>query len=69
MDEINWFNDCYSDMFSVDFESLFPTVDLKSFSHFVIDTIIIITGNRISCHTILGGNHARNFKSVQLLPE
>ena len=39
MDEINLSNDFYSDMLSLDFDSLFPTVDLESFSHFVIDTI------------------------------
>ena len=39
MEEINWANDFYSDMFSLDFDCLFSTVDLKSFSHFVIDTI------------------------------
>ena len=37
MDKINWFNDFYSDMFYLDFDSLFTTVDLKRFSHFVID--------------------------------
>ena len=37
MDEINWFNDFYSDMFSLYFDSIFSTVDLKRFSHFVID--------------------------------
>ena len=39
MDEISWSNDFYSDMFSLDFETLFSTVDSESFSHFVIDTI------------------------------
>ena len=28
MDEINWSNDFYSDMFSFDFDRLFSTVDL-----------------------------------------
>ena len=42
----------YSDMFSLDFDSLFSTVDLKSFSHFVIDTIN--NGNRTLCCTIQG---------------
>ena len=42
MDEINWFNDFYSDMFSLDFDSLFSTVDLQSFSHFVIDNQLVI---------------------------
>ena len=37
--QINWFNDFNSDTFPLDFDSLFPTVDLKSFSHFVIETI------------------------------
>ena len=39
MDEINWSYDSYSDMCSLDFDSLFSTVDSKSFLHFVIDTI------------------------------
>ena len=30
MDEINWSNDFYSDLFSLDFDSLFTTVDLES---------------------------------------
>ena len=37
MDEINWFNDFYSDMFSLDFDGLFSTVDLQGFSYFVVD--------------------------------
>ena len=53
MDEINWSNIFYSDMFSFDFNSLFSTVDLESFLQFVIDTINII-GNRTFCHTIKG---------------
>ena len=40
MDEINWCNDFYSDMFSFDFDRLFSTVDLyKTLWHFVIDAI------------------------------
>ena len=39
MNEINWSNDCYSDMFSLDFDALFSTVDLQSFLHFVIVTV------------------------------
>ena len=30
MDEISWFND-YSDMFSLEFDNLFNTIDFKSF--------------------------------------
>ena len=30
MDEINWSNDSFSDMFSLDFDSLFSIVDLES---------------------------------------
>ena len=36
MDKINWFTDFYSDMFSLDFDGTFLTVELKSFSQFVI---------------------------------
>ena len=39
MDEINRSNDFYSDMFSLDLDSDFSTIDFESFSHFVIDTI------------------------------
>ena len=39
MDEINWSNDCYCHMLTLDFDSLFSTVDLESFSHLVIDII------------------------------
>ena len=42
MDETNWPNDFYSDMFSLDFDCFLSTIDLESFSHFVIDTV---TGN------------------------
>ena len=35
MNEINWSSDFYSDMFSLDFDSLFSTVALVSLSHFV----------------------------------
>ena len=47
VDKINWFNDFYSDMFSLTFFSL---VDSKSFLHFVIDTILIF--NRTEWSTI-----------------
>ena len=39
MDEINWSNDLYSDMFFIDFESLFSTADSKGFPHLVVDKI------------------------------
>ena len=39
LDEMNWFIDFYSHMFFLDFDSLLLTIDLESFSHFVIDTI------------------------------
>ena len=39
MDEIKWSYVFYSDMFSLDFDCLFSTNDLESFSHFVIDTV------------------------------
>ena len=39
MDEIEWSNDFHSDTFSLDFDCLFSTVDLQSFSHFDIDKI------------------------------
>ena len=40
MDEINCSNDFYSNTFSSDFDSLFSTVDLESFLHFVIAQLI-----------------------------
>ena len=43
MDEISCSNDFYSNTFSSDFDSLFSTVDLESFLHFVIAQLI---GNR-----------------------
>ena len=39
MDEINRSNDFYSDMFFLDFDCVFSTVDFESFTYFVIDTI------------------------------
>ena len=45
MDEINWPNDFYSDMFSLDFDSLFLynilTLSKVSFSWFCIDKKLI----------------------------
>ena len=31
MDEISWFNDVYSDMFSLEFDNLFSTIDFEIF--------------------------------------
>ena len=39
VDEIYSFIDFYSDMFYLEFDCLFSTVDLKSFSNVIIDTI------------------------------
>ena len=39
MNEVNWSNDVSSDMFFIDFESLFSTADLKGFPHLVVDKI------------------------------
>ena len=39
LDEISWFNDCCSVMFSLDFDGFFLTIDIKSLWHFVLDTI------------------------------
>ena len=49
MDKIDWFNDFYSDMFSLNFDSTCSIVELKRSWHFVIDTIniIIIIGLRV----------------------
>ena len=67
MDEIDWADGVYSNMLSFDFDSLFSTVDLENFSHFVIDTIWLVTGPRV---VQFRGNRARNFKSLaRLLPE
>ena len=49
MDEINWSNDFYSDMFSFDFDRLFSTVDLKKFLAFCLTQLI---GNSTSCRII-----------------
>ena len=46
-DEINWSNDFYSDMFSLDFESL---VDLKSFS-LVISISLALRARLIANHS------------------
>ena len=65
-------------MFSLDFDSLSSTTDLKIFLHFVIDTI---NCNRTMCCTIQGGimlvisnqpraMHLADLKSLaKLLPE
>ena len=31
MDKISWFNDVYSDMFSLEFDNLFSTIDFEIF--------------------------------------
>ena len=31
MEEISWFNDVYSDMFSLEFDNLFSTIDFEIF--------------------------------------
>ena len=63
MDEINWSNDFYnSDLFFLDSDCLFSTIDLKSFSHFVIgasnNLVIGLSGVQFR------GNCARNFNSA-----
>ena len=40
MDEINYFNDVYSDMFSLNFDNLFSTADLESLEMKENDTIV-----------------------------
>ena len=40
MDEINYFNDFYSDMFSLNFDNLFSTVDLESLEIKENDTVV-----------------------------
>ena len=63
-DEINWFNDFYSDIFSLDFASLFSTIEWKSFSHF---NLIRQFGLHVKQFR---GKYACNFKSLaQLLPK
>ena len=67
MDEVNLSNDFYSGMFSFDFDRVFSTANLESFSHFVIGTIYLVIGLRVEQFM---GNCARNFKSLaRLLPE
>ena len=42
----------YLDVFSLDFDSLFSTVDLEKFSRILLWTQLI--GNRTSCRTMQG---------------
>ena len=51
MDELNWFNDLYSDMVSLDFDSLFSTIDLKIFHILLLAKLV---GKRTLCRTIQG---------------
>ena len=49
VDQITWFNGFYSNMFSLDFDSPFSTVELK------VSCILLLTqwnGNRTSCRTV-----------------
>ena len=48
--------------FSLDFDCLFSTVDLNSFSHFVIDNneLLVVA----ICVVQFRGNHTHNFKST-----
>ena len=52
MDEINWSNHFYTDMFSCNFDRRFSTVDLKKLSGILLLTQLI--GNRTSCRIIQG---------------
>ena len=56
MEETNWSSDFYSDIFSVDFDSLFSTIDLKSLeSKENSDTVpeVLNTTNRESERAVL----------------
>ena len=53
-----WFNDFYSDMFSLDFDCVFSTVIFKSFLNFVSSNLLVIGFHVVQ----FGGNHASNFK-------
>ena len=55
MDEINYFNDFYSDMFSLNFDNLFSTVDLESHDMKENDTVVEVdnTLNRPSERAVL----------------
>ena len=43
MNEISWFNDVYSDMFSLAFDNLFSTIDFESFENNENDSVTEVT--------------------------
>ena len=45
MDEIGWFNDVYSDMFSLEFDNLFNTIDFESFESKENDSGVRVNNN------------------------
>lgn len=45
MDEINWFNDVYSNMFSLEFDNLFSTIDFESFESKENDSVTKVNNN------------------------
>ena len=45
MDEISWFNDDYSDMFSLEFDNLFNTIDFESFESKENDSVRRVDNN------------------------
>ena len=45
MDEISWFNDVYSNMFSLEFDNLFNTIDFESFEGKENDSVTKVNNN------------------------
>jgi len=43
MDEISWFNNIYTDMFSLEFDNLFSTIDFESFESKENDLVTEVT--------------------------
>ena len=50
MDEISCFNNIYSDMFSLEFDNLFSTIDFKSFESKENETLTEIKDGAYFCY-------------------
>ena len=51
MDEISWFNDVYSDMFYLEFDNLFSTIDFEIFESIENDSAMEINNKSNTTNT------------------
>ena len=66
MDEISWFNDVYSNMFSLEFDNLFSTIDFESFESKENDSVTKVNNNTSTVSERATCVHRDNFGNKQL---